>query len=232
MPASAVPAGGPISRRKLKPPQRALVWAVRLLLLYLLFRLVRNPWPLLKSRTFPALVLWVAFFVYWGIAGRNSAPTKTSESKASSIVHQVTLTVALLLLFLPVRGLKGWFLPQTASFIVAGAVVQAAFMALAILARVHLGRNWSGEVRIGEGHELIRTGPYSVVRHPIYTGMLGMFAGTTIASGQYHALVGVLLLFVAYLRKTRLEEEILQRTFGADFEAYRHGTWALVPYVF
>ena len=209
-----------------------MVWAVRLILLYLLVKLVRNPWPLLKSRTFPALVLWVSFFVYWAIAGRNSAPTKTSESKASSYFHQIVLTLALLLLFLPVRGLKGWFLPQTFIFVGVGAVVQAAFMALAIWARIHLGRNWSGEVRIGEGHELIRTGPYRIVRHPIYTGMLGMFAGTALASGQYHALLGQVLLLVAYLRKTRLEEEILGKTFSSDFEEYRRGTWALVPFVF
>ena len=79
---------------------------------------------------------------------------------------------------------------------------------------------------------MIRTGPYRMVRHPIYTGMLGMFAGTTLASGQYHALLGSGLLLVAYLRKTRLEEEILRKTFGSDFEEYRRGSWALVPFVF
>lgn len=219
-------------RRKLTPAQRVLLWAVRLVLLYLLYRFVRNPWPLLKSRIFPALVLWAIFFVYWGIAGRNSAATKSSESKTSTLFHSIILTVAMLLLFVPVPGLNGWFLPQTLSFMVGGAIVQAAFMMLAVWARRHLGRNWSAEVRIGEGHELIRSGPYRVLRHPIYTAMLGMFVGTMIASGQYHALVGVALLIVAYLRKTRLEEEILRKTFGADFEAYYRDSWALVPYLF
>jgi protein-S-isoprenylcysteine O-methyltransferase Ste14 len=224
-------------RQKLTPAQRAMVWAVRLVLLCLLYKFIRNrsigdPWPLLRSRTFPALVLWVTFFVYWSIAGRNSAPTKTSESKASSYFHQIVLSGALLLLFFPVRGLTAAFLPQTLLFVVVGAIVQAAFMVLAIWARRHLGRNWSAEVRIGEAHELVRTGPYRRLRHPIYTAMLGMFAGTTIASGQYHALVGVAVLIVAYLRKTRLEEEILRKTFGADFEAYYRDSWALVPYVF
>lgn len=79
---------------------------------------------------------------------------------------------------------------------------------------------------------MIRSGPYRVLRHPIYTAMLGMFVGTAIASGQYHALVGIALLISAYLRKTRLEEDILRQTFGADFEAYYRDSWALVPYVF
>src|SRR5262249_286857 len=110
--------------------------------------------------------------------------------------------------------------------------IQAAFLLLAIWARRHLGRNWSAEVRIAVDHHLTRTGPYRWLRHPIYTAMLGMFMGTAIASGQYHGLLGLTLLFVAYLRKTRLEEQILQQTFGAEYDAYRRGTWALVPLLF
>jgi len=62
--------------------------------------------------------------------------------------------------------------------------------------------------------------------------MLGMFLGTAIASSQYHALVGVALLIVAYIRKTRLEEQILLRTFGSEYEVYRRDTWALAPLVY
>jgi protein-S-isoprenylcysteine O-methyltransferase Ste14 len=185
------------------------------------------------SRVFPAIVLWVAFSVYWTIASKNSAQSKSSESKASTAFHQIILNVALLLLFVPVPGLRGWFLPQRFHFLVAvGAIVQIAFFALAISARRHLGRNWSAEVRIGEGHELVRTGPYRMLRHPIYTAMLGMFVGTAIAASQYHALLGVAMLVVAYLRKTRLEENILRQTFGAEWDAYQRDTWRLVPPVF
>jgi protein-S-isoprenylcysteine O-methyltransferase Ste14 len=220
-------------RRKLSPWARILVWIVRVVLLFLIYKAVRNPWPLLHSRVFPALLLWIAFMVYWGIAGRNSAPTKSSESKASTWLHQIVLTTALLLLFIPVPGLTGWFLPQQLHYLVAtGAIIQAVFIALAIWARRHLGRNWSGAVRIGVDHELVRTGPYRLVRHPIYTAMLGMFLGTAISSSQYHALLGLVILIFAYLRKTRLEEQILQQTFGAEYDAYRRGTWALVPLLF
>lgn len=103
---------------------------------------------------------------------------------------------------------------------------------MAVWARRHLGRNWSAEVRIAVDHQLIRTGPYRFLRHPIYTAMLGMFLGTAIASGQYHALLALALLFLAYLRKTRLEEKILRQTFGAQYDAYRRDTWALVPLLF
>ena len=223
----------PRPRRRLPLWANILLWIVRLVLLYLLYRVIRNPWPLLRSRTFPALILWIGFFIYWGIAGRNSAPTQSSESGASTWLHQVLMTGSLLLLFIPVPGLTGWFLPPHFHFLIAaGALVQAAFILLAVWARRHLGRNWSGTVRIGEGHQLVTTGPYRRLRHPIYTAMLGMFLGTAISSSQYHALLGFVILIFAYLRKSALEEQMLRQTFGADFDAYRRESWALVPFIF
>lgn len=223
----------PVRRPQLKPWQRILVWIVRLALLYLLYRVVRNPWPLLHSRVFPALLLWIGFSVYWGIAARNRAPDKSSESKKSTVFHQIVLNASLLLLFIPVPGLTGWFLPERLHYLVAaGAIIQAAFILLAIWARRHLGRNWSHAVRIGMDHELVRSGPYRILRHPIYTAMLGMSLGTAISSSQYHALLGLVIVIFAYLRKTRMEEQILGQTFGAEYEAYRRDSWALVPFVF
>ena len=185
------------------------------------------------NRVSPALILWFVFFLYWTIASRNSAATRNSESWVSKYFHQIVLNVALVLLFWPAPGLSGWFLPQRLHFLVAvGVVIQAGFLLLGVWARRHLGRNWSAEVRIGEDHELIRTGPYRFLRHPIYTAMLGMFLGTAIASSQYHALLGLAILVAAYLRKTRLEEQILLQTFGGDYDAYRRDTWALMPLLF
>lgn len=185
------------------------------------------------NRLTPALILWITFFGYWTIASTNSARSASSESKASTYLHQITLNAAMLLLFIPVPGLAGWFLPRRFHFLVAvGAIIQAGCVALGIWARWHLGRNWSAEVRIGEGHELVRTGPYRLLRHPIYTAMLGMFLGTAIASSQYHALLGLGLLVIAYVRKTRLEENILSNAFGAEWDTYRKETWAWIPGVY
>ncbi|HET6843188.1 MAG TPA: isoprenylcysteine carboxylmethyltransferase family protein [Candidatus Angelobacter sp.] len=189
--------------------------------------------PSLDNRLLPAFALWMLFGLYWGTAARNSAPTKSSESWVSTYFHQFMLGAAFLLLILSWPGLTGWFLPQRLHFLTAaGVIVQAGFLGLAVWARLHLGRNWSAEVRIATGHELVRTGPYRWLRHPIYTAMLGMFLGTAIASSQYHALLGLAVLVLAYLRKTRLEDQILAQTFGADYDAYRRHTWALVPLLF
>jgi protein-S-isoprenylcysteine O-methyltransferase Ste14 len=186
-----------------------------------------------ESRLFPALLMWLGFSIYWSIAGRNSAPTKSSESKKSAIFHQLLINGSLILLFWPVPWLNGWFEPERMfSLVVVGVAIQASCIALAIWARRHLASNWSAGVRIAENHQLVRTGPYHLLRHPIYTAMLGMYLGTTLASGQYHALVALVILIFAYIRKTRMEEEILQKTFGTEYETYHRDTWALVPLVY
>jgi protein-S-isoprenylcysteine O-methyltransferase Ste14 len=210
-----------------------LRWAILALLAYGLFEAWRHRTAVLHSRVFPAFILWLLFQVYWSASSRNSAPTKSSESRGSTVFHQVVINVAYLLLFWPAPGLKGWFLPPGFPHLVAiGTMIEAAFILLAVWARRHLGRNWSAAVRIGEGHELVRTGPYRLLRHPIYTAVLGMCVGTAIASSQYHALLAVAMVLVAYIRKSWLEEHILGKTFGAEYDAYRRHTWALVPLVY
>ena len=78
--------------------------------------------------------------------------------------------------------------------------------------------------------QLVRTVPSAAA--PDLTAMLVMFLGTAISSGQYHALLALAILAVAYLRKTTLEENILQQTFGGEWDAYRRQTRALVPPLF
>lgn len=183
-----------------------------------------SPSPLWVS-----LALWILFIVYWNAAAKASAPTKSSESLASRQLHQYLMSAALLLLFIPVPGLRQRFLPPASFIVPVGLALHLCSFLLAVWARRHLGRNWSGAITVKVDHELVRTGPYRLVRHPIYSAMLGMFVGTALVSGELHALVGLGVLAFAYWRKIRLEEEGLRKTFGADYDAYRRKTWALIP---
>jgi protein-S-isoprenylcysteine O-methyltransferase Ste14 len=124
------------------------------------------------------------------------------------------------------------FLPETIWLSSAGLAIQAAFATLAIWARRHLGSNWSGEVRIANGHQLVRSGPYRYVRHPIYTAVVGMYVGTCLVSGEVHAPVALVLVLLAYWRKIRLEESALAEAFPGDHDRYRAGTWAWIPGVY
>jgi protein-S-isoprenylcysteine O-methyltransferase Ste14 len=112
-----------------------------------------------------------------------------------------------------------------------GLGVQTGFTLFYLFARFYLGRLWSGAITIMNDHELIQTGPYRFLRHPMYTGMLGMFAGTAIVSGQYHAVIGLAVGVIAYWRKIRIEDAILSAEFGTAYEAYRKRTAALIPWI-
>jgi protein-S-isoprenylcysteine O-methyltransferase Ste14 len=79
---------------------------------------------------------------------------------------------------------------------------------------------------------LIKTGPYRYLRHPIYTGLLMMYAGLTVATGEWLGIIGLVVAVVAYWRKTRLEEATLGGAFGAEYDTYRADTWAIVPGIF
>jgi protein-S-isoprenylcysteine O-methyltransferase Ste14 len=87
-------------------------------------------------------------------------------------------------------------------------------------------------VTIEQGHELITTGPYALVRHPIYTGILTGFLGTAIALTQVRGAVGFLLIFLVLLAKLRMEEEWMRSRLGETSATYAHRTAALVPYLF
>lgn len=190
-------------------------------------------WHPIDARMLPVFALWILFSFYWSAAGANSAPAENSEPAISTYFHQFLLLTSIYLAVGPLPWLTHPFLPNAPRlFLILGVAIQTASLSLAVWARRHLGRNWSAEVRIAVDHQLIRTGPYKNLRHPIYTGVLGMVLGSAIVVNQYHALLGFVILIVAYLRKTRLEEKILLQTFGDEYDAYKHQTWALMPLLF
>ena len=82
-----------------------------------------------------------------------------------------------------------------------------------------------------DGHRLIRTGPYAIVRHPIYAGIGAAILGTAVAVGEVRALLAFLLIAAAYLHRIRIEERLLAREFGAEHDRYRRDVKALVPFL-
>src|SRR5262249_44165618 len=127
---------------------------------------------------------WIAFSIYWGVASRNSAPTASSESRLSRTLHGLALDASILLGFVHFGPLGRSWRPEGWGYAVAGLLVQGLGVALALWARRHLGRNWSGRVETKVGHELVRSGPYHHLRHPIYSAMLLMMTGTALVSGH------------------------------------------------
>ena len=95
-----------------------------------------------------------------------------------------------------------------------------------------LGKQWSLEARLVEGHKLVKTGPYNLVRHPIYTAMLGMLIATGIVLSHWMVLLPAIVVFLigTYIR-TRFEERLLSDAFGGEFSEWKRKVPGLIPFV-
>ena len=101
--------------------------------------------------------------------------------------------------------------------------------ALTWWARLHLGRFWSAAVTLKADHTLIRSGPYGVTRHPIYSGLLLAVAATALLRDSLTGAIAVGLVAIGLIMKLRQEEEFLERQFGAAYRAYKCDVPALIP---
>ena len=176
--------------------------------------------------------LWILFALYWLVSAFKLKKTKRRESWGQRFVYVLPLVVAFYLLrrgahygllaarFLPASDAAGWV----------GVALTAAGVAIAIWARWHLGANWSGVVTLKEGHELIRTGPYRNIRHPIYTGILLALLGTAVAVGEVRGLLGVAIAWFSFYTKARREESFLAQEFGDRFAEHTKRTGMFLPH--
>ncbi|HET9786469.1 MAG TPA: isoprenylcysteine carboxylmethyltransferase family protein, partial [Pyrinomonadaceae bacterium] len=93
-----------------------------------------------------------------------------------------------------------------------------------------LGKEWSVTARVVEGHKLAKEGPYRLVRHPIYTGMLGMLLATGLVLSHWLALIGAIAIyFVGTVIRIKSEERLLREALGPEFESYARSAPALLP---
>jgi len=179
-------------------------------------------------------VVWIAFLLYWQIKAIGTKTTQRIEAVGSRILRVVIFAIAIVLLStgrIPLRWLYVQVWPVGLWPFWLGAAVLIAGLLFAVWAREHLGSNWSRSVTIKQDHELITRGPYGVVRHPIYTGILAGFLGTAIALSQVRGFIAFVLVFLALWMKLRMEEQWMRTQFGETYASYAHQTAALVPFV-
>jgi protein-S-isoprenylcysteine O-methyltransferase Ste14 len=177
---------------------------------------------------------WIAAGLVWLIGSFSTKRTVRSQSAGSRLLEIAPVGVAVVLLRMN-PGLTEWlalrFVPNTLEWQGLGAVVTIAGVFIAIWARFYLGSNWSATVTVKQDHQLIRSGPYSVVRHPIYSGFLLGMLGTAIYVGELRGLCAVALATWGWKMKSRREEAFMESEFGGDYLQYRRDVKALVPYV-
>jgi protein-S-isoprenylcysteine O-methyltransferase Ste14 len=177
--------------------------------------------------------LWVSWVVVWLLAARVTSGTVVQRSATSRLVYSgLMLGSALLLILQPRRIgllLSRPVVPDGRSIAWCGVFIVAAGLAFATWARVELGRFWTSAPSIKAEHDLVRTGPYALTRHPIYTGLLLAVAATTLLRGTIAALGGLALFAVALTLKIQEEERLLVRHFGEVYRSYQAEVPAILP---
>ena len=181
----------------------------------------------------PIAALWIAWGLYWWASARGLKAVRRRESPASRAAHLLPLAVAALLLAVPsLPGLLGvrW-LPTAGWLYPLGVLLVAVGLGFSVWARAVLGGNWSATVTLKADHQIVASGPYRWIRHPIYTGLLLAFLGCALARGEWRGVLALVIAFAALWRKLRLEERWLTEEFGAAYAEYRKRSWALLPFV-
>jgi len=178
------------------------------------------------------LACWVSLALYWNISARS---VKSAVEGQSFVARLARMPVWLGFVLFIAAGVYpvGMVVIRRTVLSDSGAVVICALgLLVAVWSRKTLGAEWSRDVELKQGHRLVERGPYSLMRHPIYTGHLLMGLGTAIASGLLVAYAGLALFVVGFWIKLNQEERLLLRGFPDEYPAYRARVKALIPYVF
>jgi len=158
--------------------------------------------------------------------------TKSGEAHAYRFfrIPILALTFVFLLTGWLRMGPLAWrFVPDSEVTRGLGFALTLCGIAMAVWARIHLGRYWSDKVEVKVDHKLIRSGPYAHLRHPIYSGVLLGIAGTALAIGEWKGVLAFVILLTNYAMKARKEERLLSTQFGEEFEAYKKQSGFLFP---
>jgi len=179
------------------------------------------------------VLLWIAWALSWLAASWWTAATEKRAGMRREIAYRAVLVAGGVLFAVPAHRYEGVLRLWHVGFAAAWACAAFALVGFAFCwwARLHLGRLWSGQITKKAEHRVVDTGPYGVVRHPIYTGILLAVLATMIAKGTILGIAGAVLLTVGLWMKARLEEDWLRSELGAEaYDSYRRRVPMLVPF--
>lgn len=180
------------------------------------------------------LVVWVSYLTYWWLKAKDVKTSNRTESLLSRMIRSFSIILAFFLLWiskLPVPVLRIRFLPDSTLYFWLGFIITTGGLYFSFMARNRLGKNWSQAVTIKADHQLITDGPYAFVRHPIYTGLILGFIGTSIAVGDIRGLIADVLVLAVLLYKLKMEEKWLFEQFGEPYVQYSRKVAALIPFI-
>ena len=176
---------------------------------------------------------WLVIGLVWLRGYFTSKKASGLPNLALQIPASVLLVMGFTLLFNPGSHILSQQITPHMTFLgIIGLVLDLIGVGLAIWARLALGTNWSGMVMtIKQNHELVQTGPYAIVRHPIYAGFLLAMAGTALTIGTLSSYLGLAAGLAAMMLRVNIEEKLMSEQFCEVHEAYRQHTSKLIPFV-
>jgi protein-S-isoprenylcysteine O-methyltransferase Ste14 len=177
---------------------------------------------------------WLIFLAVWFLMSLGVKPTVRQQNPFDRLFQIAIGAAAYLLLFSHVvrwEPLTRRVVPEAVAWRLAGLVMTCIGIAFAIWARIVIGANWSANVTIKRDHELVQTGPYAFVRHPIYSGLLFAGLGTALVVGQVRGFLAVAVAFIGWTFKSRREEQFMTEQFGDRYSQYRRRTGGIIPFI-
>ena len=177
-------------------------------------------------------VPWIVFVLYWIVSAIRTRDTLQTESFVSRYSILLIEVAGFVLLFRHSAGigfLGNRFRHRTLASAIVGSILTWMGIGLAIWARYHLAEYWSARITIKEDHQLIRTGPYAHLRHPIYSGIILATIGSALVIDEWRCVLGVCLVLTGYCLKARKEEALLTRQFGDSFREHQKNAGFLIP---
>ncbi|WP_339035197.1 isoprenylcysteine carboxylmethyltransferase family protein [Bradyrhizobium symbiodeficiens] len=179
-------------------------------------------------------LVWLAFLVSWVGASFWQGRTKKQVMTLESQRYRLPILIGGILYTPWVAQLLGWkplwVLGNTGIYI--AAILSAAGIAFAWWGRLHLGKFWSNTITHKEDHRVIDTGPYGIVRHPIYTGLIFGMLVTGVAIGLVTTILGAILISLGMWQKGRMEEVFLSKELGEDsYGAYCRRVPMIIPFL-
>jgi protein-S-isoprenylcysteine O-methyltransferase Ste14 len=178
------------------------------------------------------LIPWYVCGVYFAVSLFDMKATQQEEPIGSKILRYAPTILAALLIFdrrfrVGVLGMR--FMPEAIWAQITGIVLTFIGVAFTIWARASLGGNWSPDVTVKAGHELILSGPYARVRHPLYTGLTLAFAGAALEVGEWRAILAFAIWLVTHIIKAKQEEKLMYSQFGEKYVEYSKQSGFLIP---
>lgn len=184
-------------------------------------------------------LLWAVWIVVWTAAAFFVKRTQRRESLGATLLERVPVVVGFFMLLLPhwrphrmPPALTYRFMAEGPALALASVALVLAGLLVAYWARLHIGRNWSGQVMVKVGHTLITSGPYRWIRHPIYAGMTLALVGTALASGALYGFLGLALILFGFLVRVRQEERLMRETFPGEYVEYSRHSARLIPGIY